>query len=70
MRTLAEDVIPPPIAALSIRDRQRHPISGTTRPIKVSITLSAWNSPLGEEYGDKTKGGKGTFHYELGKPVF
>ena len=36
MRTLAEDVIPPPIAALSIRDSQRHPIYGTTRPIKVS----------------------------------
>ena len=39
MRTLAEDVIPPPIAALSIRDSQRHPIYGTTRPIKV-LTLS------------------------------
>lgn len=61
MRTLAEDVIPPPIAALSIRDSQRHPTYLWNYKTNKGITLSAWNkvTPWGKNLGTKRKESRG-----------
>lgn len=56
MRTLAEDVIPPLIAALSIRDSQRHPYSYFWNyKTNKGLTLSAWKkvTPWGKNQGTK-----------------
>lgn len=72
MRTLAEDVIPPPIAALSIRDSKRHPTYGTTRPIKVSRLVPGTKSPPGGRiWGQnerKAEAMKLSFHTGTGMP--